>query len=187
MGDFERSLVKRPLFSQAGLNNLYTVEPTGSSVYLSAQVCAKGICWYNYITYFFVLIVSNKKEGLAIPLQIAEVGVSSPIEDELANLKGDLKELIGKAPEISKFSEYVGLAEKTAKLDEKTKELITLGIAIAVRCEPCILWHMDAVIKAGADEGDILEAIKVAVAMGGGPSLMYGIKAYDIMKELLKK
>jgi len=82
VGDFERSLVKRPLFSQAGLNSLYTVEPTGSSVYLSAQVCAKGICWYNYITYFFVLLVSNKKGGLAIPLQLAEVGVSSPIEDE---------------------------------------------------------------------------------------------------------
>ena len=46
---------------------------------------------------------------------------------------------------------------------------------------------MDAVIKAGADEGDILEAIKVAVAMGGGPSLMYGIKAYDIMKDFLNK
>ncbi len=108
-------------------------------------------------------------------------------KDELASLKGDLKELIGKAPEVSKFTEYVGAAEKTAKLDEKTKELITLGIAIALRCEPCILWHMDAVIKAGADEGDILEAIKVAVAMGGGPSLMYGIKAYDIMKDFLNK
>jgi len=82
VGDFERSLVKRPLFSQAGLNSLYTVEPTGSSVYLSAQVCAKRICWYNYITYSFVLQVSNKKGGLAIPLQLAEVGISSPIEDE---------------------------------------------------------------------------------------------------------
>jgi len=82
VGDFERSLVKRPLFSQAGLNNLYTVEPTGSSVYLSAQVCAKGIYWYNYITYFFVLQVTNKKVGLVIPFQLAEVGVSSPIEDE---------------------------------------------------------------------------------------------------------
>ena len=87
MGDFERSLVKRPLFSQAGLNSLYTVEPTGSSVYLSAQVCAKGICWYNYITYFFVLLVSNKKEGLAILLQLAEVGVSSLIEDEVLKNK----------------------------------------------------------------------------------------------------
>jgi len=89
VGDFERSLVKRPLFSQAGLNSLYTVEPTGSSVYLSAQVCAKGICWYNYITYFFVLLVSNKKGGLAIPLQLAEVGVSSPINDE-QNMKKEV-------------------------------------------------------------------------------------------------
>ncbi len=84
MGDFERSLIKRPLFSQAGLNSLYTVEPTGSSVYLSAQLCAKGICRYNYITYFFVLLVTNKKVELAIPLQLAEVGVSSPINDEWA-------------------------------------------------------------------------------------------------------
>jgi len=53
-------LVKRPLFSQAGLNSLYTVGHSCPPVYLSAQVRAKGICWYNYITYFFVLQVPNK-------------------------------------------------------------------------------------------------------------------------------
>jgi len=36
-------------------------------------------------------------------------------KDELASLKGDLKELIGKAPEVSKFTEYVGAAEKNSK------------------------------------------------------------------------
>jgi len=64
---------------------------------------------------------------------------------------------------------------------------MSLAIAIAVRCEPCILWHTDAAVKAGAKLEEILEAIKVAVCMGGGPALMYALKAYNIAKEYLTK
>ena len=72
-------------------------------------MCAKGICWYNYITYFFVLLVSNKKEGLAIPLQLAEVGVSSPakMKEEVfvsKNTHISLKILLAKnSPETGSF------------------------------------------------------------------------------------
>jgi AhpD family alkylhydroperoxidase len=108
-------------------------------------------------------------------------------KEKLEQIQKQLQEIIGKAPEIGKFAEYVHMAESTKALDTKTKELISLGIAVAVRCEPCIVWHTGAAVKAGATEEEILDTIKVAVCMGGGPALMYGLKAYEIALEFLGK
>ena len=66
-------------------------------------------------------------------------------------------------------------------LDPKTKELIALGIAISVRCEGCISFHVHDALKAGATRPEIVEAIGVAILMGGGPSLMYGVEAYEAL------
>jgi len=66
-------------------------------------------------------------------------------------------------------------------LDPKTKELIALGIAISVRCEGCISFHVHDAVKAGATRPEIVETIGVAIMMGGGPSLMYGVEAYEAL------
>jgi len=105
----------------------------------------------------------------------------------LEEIKKKTGELVDSAPELSNFLKYVHTAEETKALDTKVKELISLAIAVAVRCEPCILWHCEAAINAGATKEEILDALKVAVVMGGGPALMYAIKAYEIAKEFLKK
>jgi len=106
----------------------------------------------------------------------------------LEELRKELGELINKAPELAAFVEYVEKAEATKTLDKKTtKELISLVIGIAIRCEPCIPWHCVEAINAGATMNEILDAIKVAVCMGGGPALAYSVKAYEIAKEILKK
>lgn len=94
-----------------------------------------------------------------------------------------LNELVPRAPELQEFIKYLEEAEAPKILDSKTKELISLGIAIAIRCEPCIIWHTNAAVKAGASLEEILDVIKVAVCMGGGPALMYGLKAYEAAKE----
>ncbi len=108
-------------------------------------------------------------------------------KEKLSEIKEKLGEVLDKTPELGKFAEYIHVAEAPNELETKVKELISLGIAIAVRCEPCIMWHTEAAVNAGATEGEILDVIKVAVCMGGGPSLMYGLKAYEIALEFLGK
>ena len=105
----------------------------------------------------------------------------------LEEIKKKTGELVGSVAELSKFLGYVHAAEEPKALDTKTKELISLAIAVVVHCEPCILWHCEAAINAGATKEEILDALKVAVVMGGGPALMYAVKAYEIVKEFLKK
>jgi AhpD family alkylhydroperoxidase len=71
-------------------------------------------------------------------------------------------------------------------LSAKQKELIALGIAIVIRCEGCIACHAKAAVEVGATQEEIVETIGVAVVMGGGPSIVYGDKAYKAMKEFMK-
>ncbi len=72
-------------------------------------------------------------------------------------------------------------------LSTKQKELIALGIAIGIRCEGCIACHVKASLEAGATHEEIVETIGVAVLMGGGPSVVYGDKAYKAMMEFSNK
>ncbi|MDE2490090.1 MAG: carboxymuconolactone decarboxylase family protein [Elusimicrobia bacterium] len=68
-------------------------------------------------------------------------------------------------------------------LDAKTKELIALGIAITVRCDGCIAYHVHDALKAGAHRREIVETIGVAVMMGGGPSVVYGAEAHAALEQ----
>lgn len=93
-----------------------------------------------------------------------------------------LKILIGRLREdipdtMSGFGALHKGATKPGVVDTKTKELIALGIAVAVRCDGCIAFHVHDAIEAGATRDEILEAVGVAVLMGGGPALMYGAEA----------
>lgn len=68
-------------------------------------------------------------------------------------------------------------------LDTKTKELIALGIAITVRCDGCIAFHVHDAMKAGASQAEIAETVSVAILMGGGPSVVYGIEAMQALSQ----
>lgn len=68
-------------------------------------------------------------------------------------------------------------------VDIKTKELIALAIAIAVRCDGCIAFHVNDALKAGATRQEIAETIGVAILMGGGPAVMYGSEALEALNQ----
>jgi len=68
-------------------------------------------------------------------------------------------------------------------LSTKMKELMALSIAIVVRCDGCIAFHVHDAIKAGAGREEIVEAIGVAILMGGGPAVVYGSQALEALKQ----
>lgn len=100
---------------------------------------------------------------------------------ELAEFKETLGDLIEEAPELEQFVGFVESAEATTTIDHKTKELISLAIGVVTRCDHCILWHTDAALEAGATHAEIVDALKVAVVMGGGPAMTYAVVAYETL------
>jgi AhpD family alkylhydroperoxidase len=100
-----------------------------------------------------------------------------------SELTGPLRELRGGAPEVMKsFSGIAQAALKADVLDAKTKELIALGISVAIRCDDCIGFHAKAAVEQGATREEVLETLGTAIYMGAGPSAMYAshaIEAFD--------
>lgn len=72
-----------------------------------------------------------------------------------------------------------GAGAKTGQLDEKTRQLISLAVAVTTRCDGCISIHSNEAVKAGATRGELAEALGVAVAMNAGAALVYSSRALD--------
>ncbi len=68
-------------------------------------------------------------------------------------------------------------------LNAKVKELIALSIAISVKCEGCLTYHLHDALRAGATREEIVETIGVAILMGGGPSMVYGAQALEALEQ----
>ena len=100
---------------------------------------------------------------------------------------GYRKELIGRIGEIGKLSPDTlkgyqtlsGAGEKTAHLDAKTRELISLAVAVTTRCDGCITVHTGEALKHGATREEIAEALGVAVAMNAGAAMVYSARVLD--------
>lgn len=85
------------------------------------------------------------------------------------------------APEaMGGFVQLTKAAKGGPALSEKEKEYVALGIAIALRCEDCILFHVDALRRAGGTREELAEVLGMAIQMGGGPSVMYAGRALAI-------
>jgi AhpD family alkylhydroperoxidase len=94
---------------------------------------------------------------------------------------------------VKTYKSLLELEEKAFRngaLDRKTKELMALSISIVTKCEPCMEWHLDQAMKAGAGAGEIYETIDVAIEMGGGQAAAYArfvLKGFDYFRNRQKK
>jgi AhpD family alkylhydroperoxidase len=81
------------------------------------------------------------------------------------------------------FGQLHESAMAAGALDVKQKELMALAVGIASRCDGCIAFHIHESLAAGASQDEITETIGVAVMMGGGPVLMYGLHALEALEQ----
>jgi AhpD family alkylhydroperoxidase len=69
--------------------------------------------------------------------------------------------------------------EKTNHLDAKTRELISLAVAVTTRCDGCIAFHTSEAKKAGATVEELSEALGVAINLNAGAALVYSARTLD--------
>ena len=104
----------------------------------------------------------------------------------LHELGGGMKAMGEQLPETMKaFGDLHKAATADGALSLKHKELMALAIGIHAHCEACIVSHTRSAARAGATAEEVAETVGVAVMMGGGPSVMYGMKALEASKEFL--
>lgn len=113
------------------------------------------------------------------------------IEDWLAligNMNGGVRDLRQATPEVMKtFADMARAAHGGNALDNKTKELVALGIGVAIRCAPCIAYHSESAVKYGASREAVAETLAMAIYMGAGPSVMYAAHALEAFDQIAAK
>ena len=104
---------------------------------------------------------------------------------KIAKQRDDLRLLNKAIPDTAKgFASLSKAVKEGGVLEFKHKEYVALGIAVAQGCEPCVGFHVEALMKAGATRAEMGDVVAMAVQMGGGPALMYAAKAFACWDEL---
>ena len=81
------------------------------------------------------------------------------------------------------FGQLAAAGPKDGALDKKTRECVALGISVATRCDDCIGFHVQALVRLGASRAELEEVLATSVYMGGGPSMMYATHALKAFEE----
>ena len=113
---------------------------------------------------------------------------SSSFLDLTQSVTSRLATLRSGAPDVMKSFGSLGRAAMAdGTLSAKTKELMALALGVAARCDPCIGYHVQALVKLGASRQELDETLGVVVYMGGGPALMYAANAIAAFDEFSAK
>lgn len=103
--------------------------------------------------------------------------------DRLKAAKQRMGAFAKSAPELMRgFAAVSQAATKPGHFSAADRELLAVSIAVATGCDDCILYHIDAARRHGADEAALIEVLEVAVEMGGGPAVMYAGKALEAFR-----
>ena len=107
------------------------------------------------------------------------------VQDELREPSRALRRAI---PEVyDGYRQMHTAAYAAGALDEKTKELIALAIAVSKQCDGCIASHARGAARTGATEAEVAEALGVTIAMNGGPATVYGPRAFATYREFAER
>ena len=96
--------------------------------------------------------------------------------------------LVNAMPQLmNRVSENTKLSHSDGHLDKKTKEFISLGMSIMIKCDECILHHTIALYDLGVSREEFCEALETAIILQSCPGLKYSQLALEYFDELVKE
>jgi AhpD family alkylhydroperoxidase len=87
--------------------------------------------------------------------------------------------------DFNKFFALDTNAYQEGAISVKNKELMGLVGSMVLRCNDCIFYHLDRSVTEGCSKQEIIEAMNIALVIGGSiviPHLRY---AFEVLDELL--
>ena len=86
---------------------------------------------------------------------------------------------------IKRFFNLDSNTYRDGALSSKTKELLGLTASAVLRCNDCIDYHLEQCVKTGSTKDEIIEALNVALVVGGSiviPHLRHAIETLEIIE-----
>ena len=88
---------------------------------------------------------------------------------------------------IKGYQTLSAAGQKTNLLGPKIRELVSLAVAVTVRCDGCISVLTEAAARYGASREEIAEAIAVATAVNAGAALVYSARVMDAYEQVKQR
>ncbi|HEX5339869.1 MAG TPA: carboxymuconolactone decarboxylase family protein [Gammaproteobacteria bacterium] len=76
------------------------------------------------------------------------------------------------------------LAYQEGALPAKTKELLGLTASMVLRCDDCVSYHIGQCLETGSSKQEIIEAMSVALVVGGTIVIPHLRRAVDFLDQL---
>ena len=87
---------------------------------------------------------------------------------------------------VKRFFNMDSNTYRDGALDTKTKELLGLVASSVLRCNDCIDYHLEQCAKAGFTKDEIIDAMNVALIVGGSiviPHLRHAVETLEFLEE----
>lgn len=85
---------------------------------------------------------------------------------------------------IKRFFALDHQAYEPGSLDTKTKELLGLVTSAVLRCDDCITYHLVRCAEVGWHRAEVIEALNVALIVGGSITIPHVRRAFARMREI---
>lgn len=87
--------------------------------------------------------------------------------------------------ETKKFLNLDSSVYKEGTLPAKTKELLGLVSSLVLRCDDCVLYHMERCLSMGYTAAEIMEALNIGLIVGGSITIPHIRRAVDALDQEL--
>jgi ribonuclease HI len=85
---------------------------------------------------------------------------------------------------VKRFFALDHQAYEPGALDTKTKELLGLVASCVLRCDDCITYHVVRCGEVGWKRDEVIDALNVALVVGGSITIPHVRRAFARMREL---
>ena len=75
--------------------------------------------------------------------------------------------LAGASLEVKRFLSLDSQAYRAGALPERTKEMLGLVASLVLRCDDCVLYHLDRCCQLGVSDDELWDVLGVGLVVGG--------------------
>jgi AhpD family alkylhydroperoxidase len=86
---------------------------------------------------------------------------------------------------VTPFDDLYTKAWSPGAIPAKYKELCGVALSVAVRCEPCVAYHIRMCLGEHATRAELTEAIRIGIICGGSITIPTARFAYKVILEAL--
>ncbi len=116
-------------------------------------------------------------------------------QDHISNFRKERKELMDLMMDradisMKRFLHLDSAVYEEGALSRKTKELLGLVSSTVLRCDDCINYHLDTCWKEDVTDQELVEALDIALVVGGSitiPHIRRALRSWEELKRSNKE